>query len=393
MSLTEKGFHRPTYNEILASKIQTAKELFGEDIETDEKTPLGKFIRIGAKDLSKTYDDLEATYYARFPNTASGVSLDRLCVFAGITRNPATYAEHIITVSGEPGTEVSEIVVCGENRGVTYHNISKFTIPETGSIDIVVECDTAGMIGNVKIINEIVNPISGVESVEYKDTELYAEDIESDYDLRKRYAVSVEGIGSSNVNGIRAAILKVPTVKSVSIVENNENTTVSGRPPHSFECFVCGGENHKQEIAEAIFSKAPVGVKTCSTTIPTPTPTDYWCPVTVYDDANMPHYIYYSFTKDININISVQYKTDNRFAEDGETQIQNQISEYINIYGVGDDVVLSALYGYIYKVQGVIDVTSIILSAAGKTPTEVGNIVIDNWEVARLGTVTLTEVQ
>lgn len=392
MSLTDLGFYRPTYNEILASKIQTAKELFGEDIETSEKTPLGKFIRIGAKDLSKTYDDLEATYYARFPNTASGVSLDRLCVFAGITRNQATYAKHIVTVSGEPNTEISEIIVCGENREITFHNINRFTIPETGSIDIIVQCSTAGKIGNVNVINDIVNPISGVESVEYKDTELYAEDIESDYDLRKRFAVAVEGVGSSNVNGIRAAILKVPTVKSVSIVENNENTEVSGRPPHSFECFVCGGENYKQEIAEAIFSKAPVGVKTCSTTIPTPTPTDYWSPVTVYDDANIPHYIYYSFTKDIDINISVQYKTDNRFAEDGENKIREQISEYINVYDVGDDVILSALYGYIYKVQGVIDVTSITLSATGKTPTTGGNIAIDDWEIARLGNITLTEV-
>lgn len=86
--LTEQGYHRPTYDEILESKEQLARTLFGEDIETSEQTPLGKFIRIGAYDLSKAYEDIENVYYARFPNTASGISLDRLCVFVGISRNP-----------------------------------------------------------------------------------------------------------------------------------------------------------------------------------------------------------------------------------------------------------------------------------------------------------------
>ena len=66
MSLTELGFHRSTYDEILEDKIQLAQNLFGEDIETSEQTPLGKFIRIGAYDLSKAYEDLENIYYARF---------------------------------------------------------------------------------------------------------------------------------------------------------------------------------------------------------------------------------------------------------------------------------------------------------------------------------------
>ena len=54
--LSEKGYHRPTYEEILADKIQTAKELFGEDIDTGGQTALGKFIRIGAYDLAKAYE-------------------------------------------------------------------------------------------------------------------------------------------------------------------------------------------------------------------------------------------------------------------------------------------------------------------------------------------------
>lgn len=64
----------------------------------------------------------------------------------------------------------------------------------------------------------------------------------------------------------------------------------------------------------------------------------------------------------------------------------------MNNYGVGDDVILSAVYGYIYKVTGITDVVSVTFTASGKTPTTGGNIIIGSNEVAQLGTVTYTEV-
>ena len=41
MGLTELGFERPTYDDLLEAQIARAKELFGEDIDTNETTPLG----------------------------------------------------------------------------------------------------------------------------------------------------------------------------------------------------------------------------------------------------------------------------------------------------------------------------------------------------------------
>ena len=65
--LTETGYTRRTYDEIIDDKIERAQELFGEDIETDETTPLGKFIRINAYDQALAEEEAEAIYYARFP--------------------------------------------------------------------------------------------------------------------------------------------------------------------------------------------------------------------------------------------------------------------------------------------------------------------------------------
>lgn len=101
MGLTTTGYVRATYAEILESKIRKAKDLFGEDIDTSEITPLGKFIRINAYDQALAEEEIEQVYYSRFPNSASGVSLDRLCVFVGLTRNPATAARYKVEVFGE----------------------------------------------------------------------------------------------------------------------------------------------------------------------------------------------------------------------------------------------------------------------------------------------------
>lgn len=416
MPLTEQGYHRPTYNEILERKIQTAKELFGEDIETSEQTALGKFIRIGAYDLAKAYEDLEATYYARFPNTATGVSLDRLCVFAGISRNPATFAKRTITVKGEPDTEVDEINVCGENGEITFHNIQAFTIPADGAVDIIVECDTAGTVGNVYDIDKIVNPIVGVDSIEYKGSidDIDGEDRESDFDLRNRFSQIIEGLGASNANSIRASLLKLPTVKSVSIIENNEDTyqyicdycgtpnihdkltgsdiivcskcelstitaTSRNRPPHTFECYVYGGDDEDSEdkIAQIIYEKKPLGITACSTS---ETPVYK----TIIDESGAQHTIEFSHTESILVSVVYQLTKNDKFEEDGETQLKTAIVEYINNLGVGVDVFSSPLYQVAYNnVAGINDIFIGVSSEYATSDCEgVTKIGIEPWQVA-----------
>ena len=43
MPMTEKGFQKRTYAEILEAQITRAKDLFGNDIDTSEKSVLGKY--------------------------------------------------------------------------------------------------------------------------------------------------------------------------------------------------------------------------------------------------------------------------------------------------------------------------------------------------------------
>ena len=101
--LTDKGFERPDFNDLVAAQTARAKKLFGDTIDASENSVMGKFIRLLCYDLDNAYQELEQCYYARFPNTASGQSLDRLVAFAAISRNPATPAYHNITFTGTAG--------------------------------------------------------------------------------------------------------------------------------------------------------------------------------------------------------------------------------------------------------------------------------------------------
>lgn len=382
--LNENGYHRPTYDEIINAKVQKAKELFGEDIDTSEQTPLGKFIRINAYDLALAYEDLEMTYYARFPNTAFGVSLDRLCVFAGIRRNPATQAIHSVKVNGEVGAEIGigELVVAAADD-TTFYNMNNFSIPDEGYITVDVICTVAGEAGNVDEINEIVNPIAEINSIEYVGIEKLGEEAESDADLRRRFSAAIEGAGSANANAIRAALMRIPTVISAGVIVNEtDETDAKGRPPRSFECFLYGGENYKQEIGEAIFQKAPIGIKTCSTSSEPVS-------VTVLDDGGYEHVINFSFADYVPVHLKISIKKDARFESDGMDQIKLALMEHVNSLGMSADVIYSSLFGYIYSVNGVTNVTNLDLSTNGTTWSK-NDIVINDWEVPTLASDDIT---
>lgn len=349
MAIDEKGFKRRTFDEILSDKIAKAKELFGEDIETSELTPLGKFIRINAYDQALTEEEAEMIYYSMFPNTAVGVSLDRLCVFAGISRNAATCSRYIVTVTGTAGSVVPQGFLFGTESGVNFAVESDTTIGDEGTADVEVVCVETGEIGNVLVqeINQIVNPSADVDGVAGKSLVSKGEEVESDYELRLRFNEAKEGSGSCNEASIRAALLRVDGVTHAGVVSNETNG--------SFECFVHGGYDKHEDIAQAIFDKKPIGIKTVGDV-----------EQTVTDDGGYTHVIKFSHTENVEVYVRVAISTNAQFeGTSGKTAIKDNLETYIDNVGIGNSVVLSSLYGQIHSVTGVTEVTELLLSTDG----------------------------
>ena len=401
MPLTDKGFQRPTFEDLLDAQIARAKELFGEDIDTSETSVLGKYIRLNVTDLTEMYETLEGVYYARFPNTARGLSLDRLCAFVGIKRNPATYARYKIVVQFNIGDDKLATIPYGfqfsnEDKTVTYHTIDDYEwhkAKDTGGMEVAeyemyVDCDELGTVGNIspEDINTVVNPIPLFTNKGGKGSSIAARwgchyakvtavsegiETESDVSLRRRFTEAISGAGSSTVEALKGCILRVSGVEGVSIVENSTNATVSGMPAHSFQCYVLySDESQATEISKAIYENKPIGIQAYGTKS-----------YTVIDDAGISHTVAFSKTLRKEIYLKATIQTNSNFNSDVVEDMKENIVEQINKSKNGDEVYISSFYGYLH-VDGVETVTSLTLSTDGKTYTA-SNITCADNEVAR----------
>lgn len=57
---------------------------------------------------------------------------------------------------------------------------------------------------------------------------------------------------------IKAALLDLPDVDSVTVYENRSDEIVDGMKPHSFEVIIHGGDDI--QIAQTILEKGPIGI-------------------------------------------------------------------------------------------------------------------------------------
>lgn len=367
MALTERGFQRRTYDEILNDKITKAIELFGEDIDTGEQTPLGKFIRIGAYDLALAEEELENLYFSIFPATATGVNLDRLCDFSAISRTPARASRYRIALTGTPGTSIPYGFLVETEAKLRFFCLSQAVVPAEGPAYITVECESAGLIGNVapSEICVITNPVAGL-SIDSANNTLVLEGVaeESDVSLRSRFLMAQEGAGCCNEDAIRSAILRVPGVTQAEIAVNETDATdADNRPAHSFECYVSGGAGAEQEIAEAIFEKKPVGIKAVGALT-----------YSVSDKSGITHSVSFSRTQELTIYIRASIRTNNNFASDlGLSEIRTALTDYIAGLEIGAPIFRSALYGYFYDTAGVTEVSSLEISVDN-----------ENWNAERI---------
>ena len=376
--LDDLGFHRPTYAELLAEQETRARQLFGDDIETGEATALGKYIRLNTYDYARLYELAEKIYYARFPNFATGVQLDRLTPFANISRNPATVARHIVEFYGIAGKTVEQGSLVATGDGVTFYTLEDVTMQDEGlglgTARVTVECTEFGTVGNVAVgeIDRMGNPNGYVREVRHIALKLLAKDAETDKALRERFHDVVKGTGSGTWEALYGALERITNVDGVVIIENDTAETVGTMPPHSFQCYVVAPNTLDKQIGQTIFDKKPIGIKPLGEV-----------EVTVLDSAGSAHIMRFSRAIEKQISLQATIKKTTSYPEDGTEQIKNNIANLINGLSNGDDVILSRLYSAIHAVDGVAEVANLQMKA-GSGAFAASNIICLPAEFARI---------
>lgn len=381
VALDKNGFKRKSYSDLVDSMSAKAKEKFGADANTSERSVLGIIIRIMAWFFSLLWQDTEDVYHSAYRKTAEGVQLDMLLPYAGITRNLADFAYGQIEITGTPNHFIESGFLVSTNNDIFFETIFDLTLDSEGKGTVDIVALEIGPIGNVgaSTITQIVNPDANIISVSNPSKTNGGRNKETDAEARERADNTVEGLGSATTAAIRTNLLKKPNIRSAKIIENfSDEVDQYGTPPRAIQAFILGGSD--EEIAKAIHEKKAGGIQPYGTTY-----------VDILDLSGDIKQIGFTRAEEINIFIKANIVTNSLFNLNGIDQVKTALIKYVggtdvsnNIYSglnMGDDVIVSRLIARTYSVDGIEDV-NIEVSTDGINYNDV-NIEIALQEVAQ----------
>jgi len=380
--LTAEGFKRKRYADYLTELEEEARRLYGADVDLSERSPLGLFVKLLAYEAAEGSEDNENTYNSAFYDTAEGASLDRVGkTNIAITRIGKNKAKVSLLFTVDAGTTVETGQILKTSSGIEFVTIETKTDDGSGQITVQAEAKEAGAQGNVaaNTITEMVTYISGVQSVTNPEPAQYGRNAETDTEFRQRYEVSTSKPGASTTDSIRATLLdEVEGLRAAIVIENETDTTdADGRPPHSFECVVYGG--NRTDIANVILKKKAGAIRAYGQELEV-----------VKDASGRDKQIGFTYAPIKPIYIRLNIQTDATFPADGAETLKLEAIKYIggtdaqsNVYAglsMGEDVVLAKLISAGFSAKGVTDV-SVELSTDGVTYSA-ANVVVGDIEVA-----------
>jgi len=108
--VTDQGFVIKRLAEILADDRALAVQLFqdlvqpGDIVSTDDFSALGRLISLAAPSEADLWEAAQEVYAAFDPNAATGIALDNLVAYGGLTRKEQTFTTSSILVAGDTNT-------------------------------------------------------------------------------------------------------------------------------------------------------------------------------------------------------------------------------------------------------------------------------------------------
>lgn len=378
--LTKYGFKRQRTADYLPIIEEQARELYGEDADLSDLTPVGKIIHLQAQQRAEDNEQLEMVYNSRFVDTSEGATLEANVRRALITRKRWIKAKGEVVLTLDKGAKVNAGDLFRTRYNIYFKALESIIAAEDGKYRIGVEALEYGAIGNAEPgdISIIVNPQSGINSVTNSDAFLNGQDEETDLELQDRYYDSLGKVGARRVESIEANVLDdVEGVRAAIAIENDTNVEdAEGRPPHSVETVVLGGLD--EDVAMAIFRKKGGGIQAYGSTV-----------YTFTDNRGITHEIGFTRATTVVVHVRVYVKKGNQYPLNGDNLVIGQIVKYVggtyegtlyNGVGMSSNVVCVKAEARVLSIDGIDDVR-VEFSTDGIT-YEPSNVLIAFPEVA-----------
>lgn len=377
--LTDDGFILKPLDVIKSEIEAKLRTDLGANINLLPESVFGQIIGLYAEREYLLWELADQLYGSQYPSMASDESLDLVCAITGITRRQATYSHVTLRFTGIAGTTIpaGTVVSVLGSPSTRFTTTETSVIPPTGEIDIEAECTITGPIpAYTGTLTELETPIVGVSSVTNPADAVLGSDIETDAELRARRNDQLQGIGNATLEAIRAQLLNVEDVTSVTGYENITFVVdIDGRPPKSYEFYVFGGD--EDDIAQKLWESKPAGIATYGS-----------ISKTVVDSQGFNQIVKFSRPVEIDIYLEIDLTVSPDFPGDGLDQCKAALLAFGNALGTGQDVIVyPQLVASLNSIIGILDLVIRIGTSPG--PTLDDNIIIaafqkSAWDSSRI---------
>lgn len=258
--LDEKGFNRPSYNEIVEDLKQSALQTLGYDMNVSDTGNLGKLLKIMAYMTDKVWQDVEGSYYSSSVDTANGTSLDRVASNMASSRSLNEYASVTVTFVGTAGYVIEQGFEVSTDDNIIFYTTTEATVGDNGMVDVICLCEESGAVGNIGAgkITTVVQPVANIVGVSNTQGASGGKDVETDAEFRERLK-EVRTASDNKVDTMLNSIFELNGVMSATMQVNDKSVVVDDLDPNSFKCYVYGGSD--AEIGNVIFNHKPIGIE------------------------------------------------------------------------------------------------------------------------------------
>lgn len=380
--IDEKGFHMPTYNDVLGALVQEAQRIFGPGVYLGTDSQDYQLIATFAEFIHDATSLAQSVYNQFSPSTASGAGLDQLVAINGIARKTATRSTVTMLLWGEPGTVMKNLAV-SDGAGQVFDIPDAVTLDDLGLAEATAVCRTPGLISAMPdTITTILTPMLGLVGVTNPREAIPGRIAESDPELRGRRMLSVAQPSRSILDGLRGGLAAVPDVARSVVFENDtEHTDANGLPPKSLCAVLEGGD--EGEIARTIYAKKTPGCMTHGDIV-----------VAVPDSAGRMTPIRFMRPAYVAVDVEIVIRKKAHYAPDTPSAIKGAIVNYLDRFDIGHDLTVSILWMVAQSVNEdylnpSFSVESVKAARRGSAPGT-GDIPFAFYEVARGNPLTIS---
>ncbi len=386
--VTADGYVDKPIETILSEIEAEQKGIFGDTFDVSAQSPAGQNNGVVATKLRELWEVGQAIHSAIDPDKATGTSLAAVASLSGTTKAAAVKSTVTATVNLDAGKTILKGAVASVSGAPTSRFVTLADATNSGGapadVSVAMEAETAGpVVANSGTLTVIDSAQSGWNTVTNALDATIGSDAEEDEDLRIRRETELARTGAAAVDAIRADVLAVTGVTSVTVFENATDVTDSdGIPPHAFEVLVLDGAD--DDIAQAIWDSEAAGIGDHGSSSGT----------AVDDDGNN-RTVYFSRPTEVPLYIDVFVTIDAAlYPATGDADIKAAIAAWgqANL-GVSDDLVITQMHPYIIGpagIAGVLDITPDIEAGTAAAPAGTANVAIGTREQGTIDTSNIT---